>query len=204
MFHVKHIYPIPQYKITDKQKKLLIAYQEDVFLWEKKTDLIGGHDKEIFFERHILNALNLLPLLRDNDLIIHDVGTGAGLPGLVCRLCDDNLNRSYVLFEKKYQKRSFLNNMIVKFNLKNIEVREKYPDVSRETSDIITSRALFNLQDLSNYHHNFKRFIVFKGKNYDEEIKLLNSFVKQDNMKIYKTLQDDSYLILGDRDECFT
>jgi 16S rRNA (guanine527-N7)-methyltransferase len=201
---VKHIYPIPQYDITDKQKKYLIAYQEDVFLWEKKTDLIGGHDKDIFFDRHILNALNLLPLLRDNDLIIHDIGTGAGLPGLVCRLCDDNLNRRYVLFEKKYQKRSFLNNMIVKFNLKNIEVREKYPDVSRETSDIITSRALFNMLDLSNYQRNFKRFIIFKGKNYNDEIKLLNNCDKQDNIRIYKTLQDDSYLLLGDRDECFT
>lgn len=202
---MKHtIYTTSEYCITDTQIEQLKQYQEAVFLWEEKTDLIGSHDKEIFFNRHILNALNLLSLLRDNDLIVHDIGTGAGLPGLVCRLCDNNLNRHYILFEKKYQKRSFLNNMIIKFNLKNIEVREKYPDVSRETSDILTSRAYLGINHLESYKDNFKRFILFKGKNYIDEIKLLNKSNKQDKVKIYKTLQDDSYLLLGDRDECFT
>lgn len=202
---MKHtIYTTSEYCITDTKIEQLKQYQEAVFLWEEKTDLIGSHDKEIFFNRHILNALNLLSLLRDNDLIVHDVGTGAGLPGLVCRLCDNNLNRHYILFEKKYQKRSFLNNMIIKFNLKNIEVREKYPDVSRETSDILTSRAYLGIHHLESYKDNFKRFILFKGKNYIDEIKILNKSNKQDKVKIYKTLQDDSYLLLGDRDECFT
>jgi 16S rRNA (guanine527-N7)-methyltransferase len=189
--------------LCHKQEKLKF-YQEAVFQWEKKTDLIGSHDKDIFFDRHILNALNLLLLLNDDDLIIHDIGTGAGLPGIVCRLCDDNLNRKYVLFEKKYQKRSFLKQMIIQLDLKNIEVREKYPDVSRETSDVLTSRAYLGLQHLENYKNNFKRFILFKGKNYIEEIKLLNNQDKQDKIKIYRTLQDDSYLLQGDRDECFT
>ncbi len=202
---MKHIIQtVPDFYITETQIKKLKQYQEAVFLWEKKTDLIGGHDKEIFFNRHILNALNLLPLLQESDLIVHDIGTGAGLPGLVCRLCDDNLNRKYVLFEKKYQKRSFLNNMIIKFNLQNIEVREKYPDVSRETSNILTSRAYLGIKDLSLYKNNFKKFILFKGENFIEEIKFLNKIDKQDKITIYKTQQDDSYLLLGDCNECFT
>lgn len=202
---MKHIIQtVSDFYITETQIEKLKLYQDAVFLWEKKTDLIGGHDKEIFFNRHILNALNLLPLLQESDLIIHDIGTGAGLPGLVCRLCDDNLNRKYVLFEKKYQKRSFLNNMIIKFNLQNIEVREKYPDVSRETSDILTSRAYLGIKDLSVYKNNFKKFILFKGENFIEEIKFLNKIDKQDKIKIYKTQQDDSYLLLGDCNECFT
>lgn len=202
MKHKIHI--LPEYKISNEKLKQLEEYQQAVLLWEKKTDLIGSHDKENFFSRHILNSLNLLSILNDRDLIIHDIGTGAGLPGLVCRLCDDNLERHYVLFEKKYQKRSFLNNMIIKFNLKNITICEKYPNVSRETCDVLTSRALLSLQDLQPYKQFFQKFILFKGKNYMQEIKILNNQKKQDSIKIYKTLQDDSYLLLGDHDECFT
>ncbi len=195
---------LPEYTVTEQNRQRLQTYQEIVFQWENKTDLIGSHDKDIFFERHILNALNLLLLLNEDDLIIHDVGTGAGLPGIVCRLCDDNLDRKYILFEKKYQKRSFLKHIIIQFDLKNIEVREKYPDVSRETSDILTSRAYLGLQHLNDYKQHFKKFILFKGKNYSDEIKFLNNPDKYDKIKIYKTLQDDSYLLQGDRDECFT
>lgn len=198
------ILTLDEYRITGEQQEQLKLYQEMVFLWEKKTDLIGSQDKEIFFYRHIINSLNLLPLLKEKDLIIHDIGSGAGLPGLVCRLCDNNFDRQYILFEKKYQKRSFLNNVILKFNLKNIEVRERYPDVSRETCDILTSRAYLSIDDLKSLKNNFRKFILFKGKNYFEEIKILNILGKQDTIKIYKTLQDDSYLLLGDRDECFT
>ena len=198
------ILTLDEYRITGEQQEQLKSYQEMVFLWEKKTDLIGSQDKEIFFYRHIINSLNLLPLLKEKDLIIHDIGSGAGLPGLVCRLCDNNFDRQYILFEKKYQKRSFLNNVILKFNLKNIEVRERYPDVSRETCDILTSRAYLSIDDLKSLKNNFRKFILFKGKNYFEEIKILNILGKQDTIKIYKTLQDDSYLLLGDRDECFT
>jgi len=186
------------------QQDKLKEYQEYVFHWEKKTDLIGGCDKNIFFQRHIINSLNILPLLQDNDLLIHDVGTGAGLPGIVCRLCDDNLERHYALYEKKYQKRSFLKNIIIKLNLKNISVHEKYPDVSRETSDIIVSRALFSLNDLIDYKSNFKKFILFKGKNYMDEFKGLKKIVKKDKVKIYKIISDDSYLLTGVSNDCFT
>lgn len=202
---MKHsIISLPEQIISEQQIEPLMLYQKAVFQWEKKTDLIGSHDKEIFFDRHILNALNLLQLLRGDDLIIHDVGTGAGLPGIVCRLCDDNLNRQYILYEKKYQKRTFLRQMIIQFNLKNIEVREKYPDVSRETSDVLTSRAYLGLQHLDNYKQHFKKFILFKGKNFIDEINLLNNSFIYDKIKIYKAPQDDSYLLQGDRDECFT
>ena len=56
VFHVKHtIYTTSEYCITDTQIEQLKQYQEAVFLWEEKTDLIGSHDKEIFFNRHILH-----------------------------------------------------------------------------------------------------------------------------------------------------
>ncbi|MFT6083476.1 MAG: 16S rRNA (guanine527-N7)-methyltransferase [Alphaproteobacteria bacterium] len=205
VFHVKHdVYYLDDLQITSEQYKKLKIYQDAVMLWEKKTDLIGSHDKDNFFERHILNSLYFLRLLNDADLLIHDIGSGAGLPGLICRICDSNMQRHYVLFEKKYQKRSFLKNMIIHFNLKNITVCEKYPDVSRETSDVLTSRALLSLQDLKKYQLNFKKFVLFKGRNYLDEIKFLNNIDKQDKIKVYKALQDDSYLLVGDSNECFT
>jgi 16S rRNA (guanine527-N7)-methyltransferase len=202
---VKHnIIELNEIVLTDDNKEKLDIYHQAVLQWEKKTDLIGSQDKENFFQRHILNGLNLLQLLQEQDLLIHDIGTGAGIPGLICRICDDNLQRHYILFEKKYQKRIFLKNMIVKLNLKNITICEKYPDVSRETSDVLTSRALLALQDLKAYQLNFKKFVLFKGKNFDTEINLLNNKQNEANIKIFKAKQDDSYLLQGESHECFT
>lgn len=247
------MHQLGNWAITHTQKEKLALYQKHLLHWNKRTDLISKHDQENLFSRHILNCLNFLHLLKPKDLIIHDIGSGSGLPGLVCRICDETPERAYYLFEKKYQKRSFLKNMVVTLGLENIFICESYPNVSRETlskaslsnninhkiytetrpsgsrpnlaalseplasanlrerenvsretCDVLTSRALLSVIDLENYKDNFKKFILFKGTNYQDEIKLLNSNIFTDNVQIYKAQNDDSYLLLGERYECFT
>lgn len=198
------IHRLDDFHITDEQLEKLHIYQKNLLIWNQKTDLISKHDQEDLFSRHIKNCLNLLHLLDKQDQIIHDVGTGAGLPGIVCRICDLDPTRHYCLFEKKYQKRSFLKNMIVLLGLKNITIHEKYPDVSRETCDVLTSRALLSLQDMEKFRPYYKKFILFKGTHYHDEIKILNSSELKTNIKIYKASNDDSYLIVGGDNACFT
>lgn len=198
------VHELSEYKISEQQHMKLELYQKFLLQWNEKTDLISKHDYKDIYSRHILNCLNILHLIKPSDYIIHDVGSGAGLPGLICRICDDNPKRQYFLFEKKYQKRSFLKNMIISLELDNVFVCEKYPDVSRETCDVLTSRALLSLNDIVKYEPYYKKFILFKGENYLDEINFLNSTSIKDSIKVYKILSDDSYLLVGEKNGCFT
>ena len=115
MFHVEH--SINDYYLGGMVMKTISNFLPDandwkkiqqyilsIKQWEKKTDLVGKNDLNCLYERHIINCLNLLYLFKDEEEIIFDIGTGAGLPGLVCAMIDKNKKRKYYLFEKKIQK----------------------------------------------------------------------------------------------------
>ena len=60
----------------------LTAYRELLLRWNERINLISEHTAEAVDQRHIADCLQLAPLL-PQDGPIGDLGSGAGLPGLV-------------------------------------------------------------------------------------------------------------------------
>ena len=173
--------------------ELMNLYQSELIKWNHRTDLIGNSTTENFFDRHIINSLQLVTFFKERDEHIADIGTGAGLPGLVCAAYDQK--RKYYLFEKKKQKLIFLKHMQVILNLNNIEIMGSFSDKSVRYFDVLTSRALLSIHDIMSYKNKVKRIILFKGKDYIQEIKHLNGNHDVNNMQIFNAYNDDSFFL---------
>jgi 16S rRNA (guanine527-N7)-methyltransferase len=110
------------------------------------------------------------------DLALADVGTGAGFPGLVLKICYPNLN--VTLIEPIGKRCKFLQNVIDELGLKNIEVinqrAEDYIKIARESFDVVTARAVASLNILMEicvpYVKKEGCFVALKGASYLEEI----------------------------------
>jgi 16S rRNA (guanine527-N7)-methyltransferase len=109
--------------------------------------LIGPREGERIWERHIFNCLpvtQLLPL----GASLFDIGSGAGLPGIVIALARPDL--SVTLIEPLERRVSFLNEAVAGLNLEinKIEViRGRAQDV-KKSADFVTARAVAPLEKL--------------------------------------------------------
>ncbi|MDE1931605.1 MAG: 16S rRNA (guanine(527)-N(7))-methyltransferase RsmG [Alphaproteobacteria bacterium] len=61
----------------------LQAYVALLTAWNRRINLVGANTIGDVWRRHILDSAQLMPLLPDGTRVVVDVGSGAGLPGLV-------------------------------------------------------------------------------------------------------------------------
>lgn len=129
----------------------LYEYKELLLEWNEKINLTAITDDEEIITKHLVDSAYALCAIQDGSKVI-DVGTGAGLPGMVLAICNDNIQ---VLLLDALQKRVvFLNDVIEKLGLKNVTaVHARAEDaakeeVYRESFDISISRAVASLNVL--------------------------------------------------------
>lgn len=110
--------------------------------------LIGPREVDRLWERHLLNcavAAEMMPA--DADLI--DLGSGAGLPGIVLALVRADL--AITLLEPLLRRTVFLEECVNLLDLRNVTIRRaRAEDVTGELSaDVVTARAVAPLERLA-------------------------------------------------------
>lgn len=112
----------------------------------EELGLIGPLELPRLWTRHVLNCGIVAPLLRPG--LVGDVGSGAGLPGLVLAIARPDVN--FVLIEPMERRVAWLNDQVVELGLKNVEVlRSRAEETKREgTFDQVTARAVSALRTL--------------------------------------------------------
>lgn len=90
-------------------------------------------------ERHILDCLRAVPLIGDEDRRLCDLGTGAGLPGLVVACVRPDLE--VVLTEVRRNRAAFLESAIEELELPRVTVWARRIETLRERFDVCTARA---------------------------------------------------------------
>ena len=128
-----------------------------------------------------------------------DIGTGAGFPGIVLKIMYPHLKITLV---DSLQKRiNYLNEIIKKLDLKDIETIHIRGEEFRGSFDIVTSRAVANIEKLVNYTMHLVSkdgfFIAMKG-NISEE---LNEEVKKKLSKHYKIIKIEKFLLPKEKSE---
>ncbi len=108
--------------------------------------LIGPLELPRLWSRHILNSVILAPLLRPGR--VGDVGSGAGLPGLVLAIARPDVE--FVLIEPMERRVTWLRDQASYLQLTNVEViRGRAQDVVlTEGLDQLTARAVSALDKL--------------------------------------------------------
>jgi 16S rRNA (guanine527-N7)-methyltransferase len=112
--------------------------------------LIGPRERPRLWTRHLLGCAALSDLI-PVDAVVCDVGSGAGLPGIVLALARPDL--SVTLVEPLLRRSLFLEEVAATLELDRVEVvRARAEEVhGQRTFDVVTSRAVAPLPRLLNW-----------------------------------------------------
>lgn len=122
------------------------AYVALLLKWNKQINLIGRSSEAEIWHRHVLDAAQLSPLIPKNATSIADVGTGAGLPGLILSIL--NNAASFALIEPDRRKAAFLREAIRITQSTAIVYNSRVEDVDLKPQDAVLARALAPLDKL--------------------------------------------------------
>jgi len=169
-----NILKIENFKLLNVSRetlKELEDYSKAIISKNKSINLISKSTEKSISSRHINDSAQTIDFIDKNDVkICTDLGSGAGLPGIVLGILMKPKKPLFkvIFYEKSYHKSVFLKEMTKKFNL-NSEVHQK--NVFEEKNlctDVIISRAFKPLpiifQIAKNNFKNFKHIILFLGK----------------------------------------
>ena len=162
------------YDINKERKKLLESYVRMIKKSQESLNLIGRSTISNIWERHIIDSIQILkhlPKEKKNSFLL-DVGTGAGLPGIVLAIMG---RHDVILCEKSPKKSNFLKKVQKELSLNYIVHNRRIEDIIIKNVSIIVSRAYASISKLilSNFHLISKEtiLVIHKGKKYMEEIK---------------------------------
>lgn len=122
----------------------LLAYLAELEKWNAAYNLSGIRNAEEMVTRHLLDSLAVLPNVGGR---IIDVGSGAGIPGLILAIAAPTL--SVVTVDSNGKKARFMRHAIRALALKNAEVFEGRAEDHRPVQpyDLVISRAFAALGD---------------------------------------------------------
>ena len=119
-------------------------YAELLQSWGIERGLIGPKEGDRIWDRHIANCLPITTLIPEGVKVV-DIGSGAGLPGIVIALVRPDLE--VVLVEPLQRRVDFLNEVILILDLPITVLRGKSESVKR-SFEIVTARAVAPLPKL--------------------------------------------------------
>lgn len=165
--------------LTKDQLNKLDSFYNLLILWNERINLTTITDYNKVYLKHFYDSLTLIKEIDlTKDLKICDVGSGAGFPGIVLKICFPNLN--IVLIDSLQKRVNYLNEIIKELDLNNITAihsrMEEYSKAHEEEFDIITARAVANLNtllEISIKALKIKGHLLLMKANCDDEI--LNS-----------------------------
>lgn len=144
--------------------------------------LIGPREVPRLWERHLVNCA-LLGQAFDRDVDVCDLGSGAGLPGLVLGVCRPDLRLTLV--EPLLRRTAFLEEAVRELGLVNVEVvRARAEELhARRDFAVVTSRAVAPLDRLLGWSMPLVReggaLVAMKGASVHEEIAAASSSLRR-------------------------
>jgi 16S rRNA (guanine527-N7)-methyltransferase len=152
-----------------------VSYIELLVQWNSAYNLTAIRDPEKMLAYHILDSLSILPFIHGGNCL--DIGTGAGLPGIILALARPDTH--WTLLDGNNKKTRFVQQAVITLNLKNVEIIclriEDYQAEHRFST--IVSRAFGSLHAFYTCSHHLLvpggSLLAMKGPDPEDEIPAL-------------------------------
>jgi 16S rRNA (guanine527-N7)-methyltransferase len=162
----------------------------------QRQNLIARSTSEQLWSRHVVDSAQLLRFAPDGRTRWLDVGSGAGLPGMVIAILSSN---PIVLVEPRKLRADFLQRCVGELKLSHCQVH--CTKVERETGqfDVITARAVAPADKLfgiaRHLSHSGTRWILPKGQSGAKELAEVRR-AWQGRFSIQPSITDENAVIL--------
>lgn len=152
--------------LTENQENKLEKFYKLLLEWNEKINLTRITEKEDVYLKHFYDSLTIVKVINLSNInTLCDVGTGAGFPGIVLKIVYPNLN--VTLIDSLQKRVNYLNTIIKDLGLTEIKAIHTRGEDYQETFDLVTSRAVANIEKLVKYTmHLVKKdglFVAMKG-----------------------------------------
>ena len=187
-------------EFTDQSIDKLKMLEIELLKANVRHNFIAKSTETHIWSRHILDSAQLVKFVNFKRGSLSDLGSGAGFPGLVLAIYNQNFNFHVKLYEKSQVKREFLGQMMSKLKVKASIFSNVFDD--KIESDYIISRAFKKLDKIIQVSREIAKkphkLIVLKGQNAQEEaIKAFKSY--KYSYKLEKSMTDEkSKIIVAD------
>ena len=180
--------------LTKDQELKLEKFYNLLIEWNQKINLTRIIEKEDVYLKHFYDSLTITKVIDLNKIeSLCDVGTGAGFPGIVLKIVYPKLK--ITLVDSLLKRVNYLNTIINELELENIKAIHTRGEDLNEKYDIVTARAVANIEKLLIYTMHLVKIngslIAMKG-NIDEE--LTNEVINKINKK-YKVTKIEKFLL---------
>ena len=138
--------------LSEKQLEQLEEFYNLLIDYNEKVNLTRITEKDDVYLKHFYDSLTLIKAIDlTKGLTICDVGTGAGFPGIVLKICFPQLK--VTLVETLQKRVRFLYLVKEKLNLKDLFICKERAEIfarnNRNKYDLVTSRAMARLNILN-------------------------------------------------------
>jgi 16S rRNA (guanine527-N7)-methyltransferase len=155
--------------------------------------LIGPRETERLWDRHLLNCAVVAELLPERGELV-DIGSGAGLPGVVLAMLRPSL--SVILLEPLLRRSLFLSECVTELGLSNVTVvraRAEDKAAARIRADVATARAVAPLDRLVGWAARLLRpggeLLAIKGQSAVEELEAARPVLSRLGVRSAEVLQ---------------
>jgi len=135
--------------------------------------VIGPHEVARLWDRHLLNCAVVADLIGGRDRTLVDIGSGAGLPGIVLAMVRPEL--SVILLEPMERRCRFLSACVTELGLANVTVLRGRAEETALRADVATARAVAPLDRLAELAVGVVRpggmVLAIKGQTAAEELR---------------------------------
>lgn len=165
--------------LSEKQIAQFMKYYELLVEWNSFMNLTGITEFDEVMKKHFVDSVSLIKAIdvKDKELSVIDIGTGAGFPGVPLKIAFPDLK--VTLLDSLNKRIKFLDEVIAQLGLENIDTihgrAEDFakPEKLREKYDICVSRAVANLATLSEFCLPFVKvggcFVSYKSEKISDE-----------------------------------
>ena len=173
----------------------LLEYKKMLLDENQSMNLIGKSTIVDFDQRHILDCIQIHEYMAEKNKLTVDLGTGAGLPGVLLSIIGyKNLH----LVEKSPKKSAFLESCKMRLGLDFTIHNRPLADVSLSNAQYIVARAFAPISKILNFTKqmvtNQTQYVLLKGRSYLEELKSVSS--KSFTWKDFPSITSDESRII--------
>lgn len=166
--------PTPIEGVSRETLDVLASYARMLLQWNATHNLISRNSEADIWRRHIQDSTQVYALAPQAKTWI-DLGSGAGLPGVVAAILDKGAGRdtAFTLVESNQKKTAFLRAVTRRFGLKINVLDQRIESVDSQPYDVVSARALTSLDQLLLYAQRFvgeRTICLFpKGRTIEQE-----------------------------------